>query len=44
MPNNLMDGLVEYADGNGLLLIKWPDVTTFLWAVGPELEKDTKLC
>ena len=23
MPNNLMDGLVEYADGTDLLLIKW---------------------
>ena len=40
MPNNLMDGLVEYADGTESTVDQMAkDVTTFLaWAAEPELE------
>ena len=41
MPNNLMDGLVEYADGTESTVDQMAkDVTTFLaWAAEPELEE-----
>ena len=41
MPNNLMDGLVEYADGIDSTVDQMAkDVTTFLaWAAEPELEE-----
>ena len=41
MPNNLMDGLVEYADGTEPTVDQMAkDVTTFLaWAAEPELEE-----
>ena len=41
MPNNLMDGLVEYADGTNSTVDQMAkDVTTFLaWAAEPELEE-----
>ena len=41
MPNNLMDGLVEYADGTGSTVDQIAkEVTTFLaWAAEPELEE-----
>ena len=41
MPNNLMDGLVEYADGTVSSVDQMAkDVTTFLaWAAEPELEE-----
>ena len=40
MPNNLSDGLVEYADGTAATVDQMAkDVTTFLsWAAEPELE------
>ena len=40
MPNNLSDGLVEYADGTESTVDQMArDVTTFLsWAAEPELE------
>ena len=40
MPNNLSDGLVEYADGTASTVDQMAkDVTTFLsWAAEPELE------
>ena len=45
MPNNLMDGLVEYADGTESTVDQMAkDVTTFLaWAAEPELEERHKL-
>ena len=44
MPNNLMDGLVEYADGTESTVDQMAkDVTTFLaWAAEPELEERHK--
>ena len=44
MPNNLMDGLVEYADGTDSTVDQMAkDVTTFLaWAAEPELEERHK--
>ena len=44
MPNNLMDGLVEYADGTPSTVDQMAkDVTTFLaWAAEPELEERHK--
>ena len=44
MPNNLMDGLVEYADGTNSTVDQMAkDVTTFLaWAAEPELEERHK--
>ena len=44
MPNNLMDGLVEYADGTESSVDQMAkDVTTFLaWAAEPELEERHK--
>ena len=44
MPNNLMDGLVEYADGTESTVNQMAkDVTTFLaWAAEPELEERHK--
>ena len=43
MPNNLSDGLVEYADGTESTVDQMAkDVTTFLsWAAEPELESKT---
>ena len=40
MPNNLIDGLVEYSDGTESSIEQMAkDVTTFLaWAAEPELE------
>ena len=40
MPNNLIDGLVEYSDGTDSSMEQMAkDVTTFLaWAAEPELE------
>tara|TARA_Y100000817_G_scaffold168829_1_gene131984 strand:- start:240 stop:1022 length:783 start_codon:yes stop_codon:yes gene_type:complete len=45
MPNNLEDGLVEYADGTASTVDQMAkDVTTFLaWAAEPELEERHKL-
>ncbi len=45
MPNNLIDGLVEYADGTESTVNQMArDVTTFLaWAAEPELEERHKL-
>ena len=44
MPNNLIDGLVEYADGTESTVDQMAkDVTTFLaWAAEPELEERHK--
>ena len=44
MPNNLSDGLVEYADGTSATVDQMAkDVTTFLaWAAEPELEERHK--
>ena len=44
MPNNLIDGLVEYADGTDSTVSQMAkDVTTFLaWAAEPELEERHK--
>ena len=44
MPNNLIDGLVEYADGTNSTVDQMAkDVTTFLaWAAEPELEERHK--
>ena len=44
MPNNLIDGLVEYADGTDSTVDQMAkDVTTFLaWAAEPELEERHK--
>ena len=44
MPNNLSDGLVEYADGTEATVDQMAkDVTTFLsWAAEPELESRHK--
>ena len=44
MPNNLSDGLVEYADGTSATVNQMAkDVTTFLaWAAEPELEERHK--
>ena len=44
MPNNLSDGLVEYADGTASTVNQMAkDVTTFLaWAAEPELEERHK--
>ena len=44
MPNNLMDGLVEYEDGTESTVDQMAkDVTTFLaWAAEPELEERHK--
>jgi len=44
MPNNLSDGLVEYADGTEATVDQMArDVTTFLsWAAEPELENRHK--
>ena len=44
MPNNLIDGLVEYADGTQSTVDQMAkDVTTFLaWAAEPELEERHK--
>ena len=44
MPNNLSDGLVEYADGTEATVNQMAkDVTTFLsWAAEPELESRHK--
>ena len=46
MPNNLMDGLVEYADGTESTVDQMAkDVTTFLaWAAEPELEETQNWC
>ena len=45
MPNNLMDGLVEYSDGTESTVDQMAkDVTTFLaWAAEPELEERHKI-
>ena len=44
MPNNLSDGLVDYADGTEATVDQMAkDVTTFLsWAAEPELESRHK--
>ena len=45
MPNNLMDGLVEYADGTESTVDQMAkDVTTFLtWTAEPHLETRHKM-